>query len=55
MTTAANIFAALLIIKQHWIVLGAAPAEAIEPILEGLASAYNLPIDDMRAAYAAGL
>jgi hypothetical protein len=50
-TTVANIFAALLIVRQHWLSLGAAPDEAIEPILSGLATAYNLPLSVIRVAY----
>jgi hypothetical protein len=45
--------AALQVVQQHWLVLDAAPEEAVDPILTGLASAYNLPVEALRAAHAA--
>jgi hypothetical protein len=39
------------IVEQQWLSLGAAPAEAVGPILEGLARIYGLPVEQLRSAY----
>jgi hypothetical protein len=39
------------IVEQQWLSLGAAPAEAVGPILEGLARIYGVPVEELRAAY----
>ena len=44
---------ALAIVGQHWIVLKAAPQEAILPILSSLSRVYDLPVEVLQAAHKA--
>ena len=39
------------IIQEHWMTLGAIPAEALTPVLTNLASQYNLPYEVLHAAF----
>ncbi|MDP3883672.1 DUF1998 domain-containing protein [Hydrogenophaga sp.] len=41
------------IIEEHWVTLGAIPAEALTPVLGKLADRYNLPFEVLHVAYLA--
>jgi hypothetical protein len=50
-TTDRTITIADAVVGQHWLTLGAAPDEAIEPILGSLAAVYGLPVEALLDAY----
>lgn len=39
------------IIEGNWMVLGALPAEAVDPVLKNLAEQYGIPVDALHSAY----